>query len=104
MGRLPQGVASEISVSGILPPAERARSSAEWLRVTRSLKIQPVSWSSLKVNKLDRSAGTGSVEGPVMALRALFAAIIAAAVGVGLVLPVPHRSEAHARSQIELHR
>jgi hypothetical protein len=33
----------------------------------------------------------------------LLAAIIAAAVGVGLVLPVPHRSEAHARSQIALH-
>jgi hypothetical protein len=38
-----------------------------------------------------------------MSLKMLLAAIIAAAVGVGLVLPVPHRSEAHARSQIALH-
>jgi hypothetical protein len=38
-----------------------------------------------------------------MALKALLAAIIAAAVGVGLLLPVPHRSEAHTRSQIALH-
>ena len=38
-----------------------------------------------------------------MALKALLAAILAAAVGVGLVLPLPHRSEAHTRSQIELH-
>jgi hypothetical protein len=38
-----------------------------------------------------------------MALKALLAAIMVAAVGVGLVLPLPHRSEAHARSQIELH-
>ena len=38
-----------------------------------------------------------------MALKALLAAILAAAVGVGLVLPLPHRSEAHARAQIVLH-
>jgi hypothetical protein len=38
-----------------------------------------------------------------MALKVLLAAIIAAAVGVGLVLPIPHRSEAHTRSQVALH-
>jgi hypothetical protein len=38
-----------------------------------------------------------------MSLKMLLAAIIAAAVGVGLVLPVPHSGEAHARSQIALH-
>jgi hypothetical protein len=38
-----------------------------------------------------------------MALKILLAAIFAAAVGVGLVLPVPHRSEAHPRSQMQLH-
>jgi len=38
-----------------------------------------------------------------MALKVLLAAILAAAIGVGLVLPVPHRSEAHSRSQIVLH-
>lgn len=38
-----------------------------------------------------------------MALKALLAAIIAAAVGVGLVLPVPHRSDARTRPQIALH-
>jgi hypothetical protein len=38
-----------------------------------------------------------------MALKALLAAILAAAIGVGFILPVPQRSEAHARSQIELH-
>jgi len=38
-----------------------------------------------------------------MSLKALLVAIMAAAVGVGLILPLPHRSEAHARSQIELH-
>jgi hypothetical protein len=38
-----------------------------------------------------------------MSLKALLAAIMVAAVGVGLVLPVPHRSEAHARSQVALH-
>ena len=38
-----------------------------------------------------------------MALKALLAAILAAAVVVGFVLPVPHRSEAHARSHIQLH-
>jgi hypothetical protein len=42
-----------------------------------------------------------------MALKALLAAIAAAAIGVGLMLPTPHRSEARPRSQIdqiELHR
>ena len=38
-----------------------------------------------------------------MRLKALLAALVAAAVGVGIVLPLPHRSEAHARSQIALH-
>jgi len=36
-----------------------------------------------------------------MALKALFAAIAAAAVGVGLILPAHHGSNAHAKSQIE---
>jgi hypothetical protein len=36
-----------------------------------------------------------------MSLRILFAAITAAAVGVGFILPAPHSSEAHARSQID---
>jgi hypothetical protein len=36
-----------------------------------------------------------------MALKALLAAIAVAAVGVGLILPTPHRSEARPRSQID---
>ena len=36
-----------------------------------------------------------------MALKALFAAIAAAAVGVGFILPGPHASNGHAKSQIE---
>ena len=39
---------------------------------------------------------------PSLALKALLAAILAAAVGVGLVLPVPHRDDP-AHAQIELH-
>jgi hypothetical protein len=36
-----------------------------------------------------------------MALKALLAAIAAAAVGVGFILPAPHHSSSHAKSQIE---
>jgi hypothetical protein len=36
-----------------------------------------------------------------MALKALFAAIAAAAVGVGFILPGPHGGNAHATSQID---
>lgn len=36
-----------------------------------------------------------------MALKALLAAMVVAAVGVGLILPTPHRSDARARSQID---
>jgi hypothetical protein len=38
-----------------------------------------------------------------MALKALLAAILAVAVGVGFLLPVPHRSEAASRPHIALH-
>jgi hypothetical protein len=37
-----------------------------------------------------------------MALKALLAAIAATAIGVGFILPTPHRSEARPRSQIDL--
>ena len=36
-----------------------------------------------------------------MALKALFAAIVAAAVGVGFILPAHRGSNGHAMSQIE---
>jgi hypothetical protein len=36
-----------------------------------------------------------------MALRALLAAIVAAAVGVGFILPAPHHSGSEPRSQID---
>ncbi len=38
-----------------------------------------------------------------LALKALLAAILAAAVGVGLILPAPHRGETSQIDQIELH-
>ncbi len=38
-----------------------------------------------------------------LVLKALLAAILAAAVGVGLILPAPHRSDASQIDQIELH-
>jgi hypothetical protein len=44
---------------------------------------------ALSANKLDRS-GSGSVEGPVMALKIFLATATAAAIGVGLILPAPH--------------
>lgn len=37
-----------------------------------------------------------------MPLKAFLAAVAALAVGVGLLLPVPHKTEAAAQSQIEL--
>lgn len=36
-----------------------------------------------------------------MALKALLAAIAAAAVGVGFILPAPHHSASHPSSQID---
>jgi hypothetical protein len=36
-----------------------------------------------------------------MSLRILLAALMAAAVGVGFILPAPHGGAAHVRSQID---
>ena len=89
-----------------IPPSGRALLPAKAaVQIRNSRRIQAFPSAMIKQNKLSLNR-PGSVEGPVVALKAALAAVAAAAIVIGFALPARHGDDADARSQIptiELH-